>query len=302
MATADILLMSVTSIGVLWLVLLFIKRRQRRHKALALRRQALDRYQEDVALRQRMYERRKDEALQRQSVLSCEVGDVKAGEPVGLEHNSDKYLTKGESSEISLVYLLIQSGIPANTIFHDLYVKKVGDEYTQIDVVVPTNVGILVFEVKDYSGWIFGDATQEKWTQVLAYGQEKHQFYNPLKQNEGHINALRGTLEQLQRIPFFSIVVFFGNNEIRNLTNVPYQSYVIYPNEVESLVKRILSSFPPAPYTNKWAVMDMLTVAVENGEREDIVSLHTNRVKARYAHKYESSYSYREPLYRYYRK
>lgn len=302
MAAADIVPMGIIGVGILCLVVLIIVRRRRYQKALKLRKGVLKRYQEDVALRQRVFQGRQEDAKQPNATPSCYVDAVNAKEQVGQELGSVKYLTKGESSEIELVYLLMRSGIPANTIFHDLYVKKIGDEYTQIDVVVPTNVGILVFEVKDYSGWIFGDATKEKWTQVLAYGKERHHFYNPLKQNEGHINALRGTLEQLQRIPFFSIVVFFGNNEIRNLTNVPYQSYVIYPNEVESLVKRILTSFPPAPYTNKWAVMDMLTAAVENGEREDIVSLHTNRVKARYAHKYESSYSYREPLYRYYRK
>lgn len=297
MGVSGVLSMCIIGAGLLWLVVLIIVRRRRYQKALKLRNEALERYQEDVALRQRNYERSQEEA-----VRSCEIDGTDADESVGWGINSVKYLTKGESSEVDLVYLLTQSGIPASTIFHDLYVKKIGDEYTQIDVVVPTNVGMLVFEVKDYSGWIFGDATKEKWTQVLAYGQEKHQFYNPLKQNEGHINALRGTLEQLQRIPFFSIVVFFGNSKIRSLTNVPYQSYVIYPNEVESLVKRILSSYPPAPYTNKWAVMDMLTAAVQNGEREDIVSLHTNRVKARYAHKYESSYSYKAPSFRYYRK
>ena len=31
---------------------------------------------------------------------------------------------------------------------------------TQVDVVVATKKGIIVFEIKDYSGWIFGNEQQ----------------------------------------------------------------------------------------------------------------------------------------------
>lgn len=59
---------------------------------------------------------------------------------------------------------------------------------SQIDVVVATNVGIIVFEVKDYSGWIYGNGNQQKWTQVLSHGREKYRFYNPILQNRSHIS------------------------------------------------------------------------------------------------------------------
>ena len=84
-------------------------------------------------------------------------------------------LSRGESSEQDLIYRLIKAGIPASTIFHDLYIPT-QHGHTQIDLVVPTNIGIFVFEVKDYSGWIFGNGKHNKWTQVLAYGQEKYHF------------------------------------------------------------------------------------------------------------------------------
>ena len=48
-----------------------------------------------------------------------------------------------------------------NVIFHDLYVEKHKGHFSQIDLVVVTEVGIIVFEVKDYSGWIFG-----KWESI----------------------------------------------------------------------------------------------------------------------------------------
>lgn len=67
-------------------------------------------------------------------------------------------------------------GINPRAIFHDLYIQKPNGEYTQIDVAVATKTGIIVFEVKDYSGWIFGSEHQKYWTQLLAYGKEKASF------------------------------------------------------------------------------------------------------------------------------
>src|ERR1700712_1708408 len=74
---------------------------------------------------------------------------------------------RGTRTERDLVLKLLKTGIPAQTIFHDLYVKKYNGNFSQIDVVVATKVGILVFEVKDYSGWIFGAGHDSQWTQVL---------------------------------------------------------------------------------------------------------------------------------------
>lgn len=79
-----------------------------------------------------------------------------------------------------MILSLLKEGINPKAIFHDLYIQKTNGEYTQIDVAVATKAGIIVFEVKDYSGWIFGNGHQRYWTQILAYGEEKHRFYNPV--------------------------------------------------------------------------------------------------------------------------
>lgn len=89
-----------------------------------------------------------------------------------------------------------------------MYIQKTSGEYTQVDVAVATRTGIIVFEVKDYSGWIFGNDRQKYWTQLLAYGKEKHRFYNPVMQNAGHIQAIRHIyitrkMERQKTAPFF---------------------------------------------------------------------------------------------------
>ena len=198
--------------------------------------------------------------------------------------------TRGEYSERDLIYRLVKCGIPENTIFHDVYVPHKGG-HTQIDVVVPTNVGVFVFEVKDYSGWIFGNGLRDKWTQVLSYGEEKHQFYNPIKQNEGHIEALKRSLPQFQNVPFFSIVVFYGSSEIRALSNVPENCRVVYPSQVAKLVKNSIASLSPAPYTDKWEVMRFLKSTMANGTNQEIVAEHLRRAQAASRGKYKSTYN-----------
>ena len=71
-----------------------------------------------------------------------------------LETVTNKY--RGTSTERLMVLKLLKSGISNKVIFHDLYLKKSGNQFCQIDIVVATKVGIVVFEIKKYNGWIFG--------------------------------------------------------------------------------------------------------------------------------------------------
>lgn len=113
-------------------------------------------------------------------------------------------ITRGERSERRVILKLLKEGINPKAIFHDLYIQKPNGEYTQVDVAVATKAGIIVFEVKDYSGWIFGNENQRYWTQLLDYGKEKHRFYNPVMQNAGHIQVIRRCLPQNPGIPIYS--------------------------------------------------------------------------------------------------
>ena len=83
---------------------------------------------------------------------------------------------------------------------------------TEIDAVMFSPYGIFVFEVKHYSGWIFGDAKSKKWMQTFR--RSRHQFQNPLHQNYKHIAALR-EITNLDEAYFRSIVVFTGKAEFK---------------------------------------------------------------------------------------
>lgn len=94
---------------------------------------------------------------------------------------------------------------------HDLLIPLY-ESTTQIDHLYVSRYGIFVVETKNYAGWIYGDAEQKQWTQVLY--QQKRRFYNPLKQNETHIKALAYLLK-LPVETFHSIVVFVGEAEFK---------------------------------------------------------------------------------------
>ncbi len=117
------------------------------------------------------------------------------------ENNLIQTVTKthrGTRTERKLVFQLLNAGFPAITVYHDLYLQNRNGRSTQIDVALATKVGIIVFEVKDYSGWIYGSVNQMNWTQVLAYRKEKHRFYNPILQNQRHFDNLKTKLTDFQ--------------------------------------------------------------------------------------------------------
>lgn len=187
-------------------------------------------------------------------------------------------LDRGTESERDLVYKLIRSGIPAKTIFHDLLIEKGNSEYSQIDVVVPTKVGILVFEIKDYSGWIFGNGGHEQWTQVMTYGKEKYRFYNPIRQNASHIRYLRKELNLSDNTPVFSIIVFYGNCALRELNYIPRNTFVIKPHRLSDVIANILNNYPEAIFADKWEIVRLLRAAVDRGSSTIATQQHIQNI------------------------
>lgn len=123
---------------------------------------------------------------------------------------------KGKFSE-KLVYRKISKLSDEYIIFNNLQFENNGYS-TQIDHVVVSPYGVFVIETKGYKGWILGGENSEYWTQTIY--KSKHQFYNPIKQNEGHIRYLRYLLRCSKKIPFIPIVVFNNSANLKvNVTN-----------------------------------------------------------------------------------
>ena len=91
------------------------------------------------------------------------------------------------------------------------------DGTTQIDHILVSRFGVFVIETKNYKGWIFGDARQAKWTQVLF--KYKFRFQNPIVQNFGHVRTVQDLLDFLPLDAVKSLVVFTGEAEFK--TEIP---------------------------------------------------------------------------------
>ena len=188
-------------------------------------------------------------------------------------------LNRGTSSERELILGLLKNGIPKETIFHDLMIKKNNNKFSQIDMVIPTKEGIIVFEVKEYSGWIFGSGNNTNWTQILAYGKKKYKFYNPIKQNNTHITELKKTLKQFQKIPFFSIIVFFGDCELKEINYIPNGTFIVKAQRIFEVLNLIKTENKPTSYTNKREVVDTLKKLVSLGENVEYQKKHIENIK-----------------------
>ena len=187
-------------------------------------------------------------------------------------------LNRGTKTERDLVLKLLKHGIPAQTIFHDLCIEKNNGEFSQIDVVVATTEGIIVFELKDYSGWIYGNGNYSHWTKVLAYGKRKYRFYNPIKQNKNHIGTLRKQLKQFENIPFYSIIAFYGDCELKEINYVPKGTFLVKSPRIFEVLKLIKKNNEAASYTDKKEIVRILKQAVKNGENISNQEKHVENI------------------------
>lgn len=102
--------------------------------------------------------------------------------------------------------------------------------------------GIIVFESKNYSGWIFGTVDQLNWTKTLPSGHgrsHKEHFYNPVMQNANHIKHLRTIVGD--EIPIYSIIVFSERCTLKSIDLKDISVPVINRDHVQEEVERIFS-------------------------------------------------------------
>lgn len=132
--------------------------------------------------------------------------EILKGEQPGIIKTLLNYENAGQFGEFSTEFALTNNNLDGNFIvLKNIYVPIKG-KTTEIDLLMIHEKGIFVFESKNYSGWIFGDAEQFNWTQALRNGQ-KNRFYNPIRQNQTHIKALAIYLG-LPMSAFISYIVF----------------------------------------------------------------------------------------------
>lgn len=181
-----------------------------------------------------------------------------------------KPLIKGKVGELSVAALLATLPDEEYITLHDIMLKTPKGT-AQIDHIVISVYGIFAIETKNYSGWIFGKETDQYWTQTL--GKEKHRFYNPIRQNYGHIKALELLLDPLGRLLFISIVAFPGNCELKTKP-----SGVVYYGNLISEIKQ----YKECVLTKSQITRIAATISNANITKKDIRKQHVSNIRAKY--------------------
>ncbi|KRQ86450.1 Nuclease-related domain protein [Caloramator mitchellensis] len=94
-----------------------------------------------------------------------------------------------------------------------------GEKSAQIDHILVCPKGIFSIETKSHLGKIYGNEEEQYWMQYKKSSKGRtygNKFYNPIKQNKGHINALRNLLNDKYYIN--SIIVFTSAKELKVYT------------------------------------------------------------------------------------
>lgn len=104
--------------------------------------------------------------------------------------NRSEYKTSGQGGERFLYRELLKLGIPETQVFRNVYIPVPNKPHktTELDILVLSKKGILIFEHKTYQGKIYGDGHSKRW---LQYYHGKRTFLSPIEQNRYHRACLQ---------------------------------------------------------------------------------------------------------------
>lgn len=175
--------------------------------------------------------------------------------------SNEKAERKGQMGEAIVQDILSRLGNEYINL-HDIMIQGSSGRTSQIDHIVLSPYGIFVLETKAYNSYVKGYEDAKNWIQFLKNGQ-RHEFYNPIKQNEGHIKALRTVLnDTTDSRPFVSIVVFVGTKDVEVEAT---KAIVVRENELLTAIQKHTERKMPVEQARKMA--DVLRKANITGEK-----------------------------------
>lgn len=143
------------------------------------------------------------------------------------------YFNIGNYGEFKL-YRKVARKFGRDKVYTNVYLDNKNTDHTEIDVIALSSNGIYVFEMKNYSGYIYGSENDEYWTQVLNKFT-KNKFYNPLRQNYVHCKAVERYLE-LKENAIIPVIVFSNHSKLSKI-NISKDKNVLQIKDVMRFIK-----------------------------------------------------------------
>lgn len=175
----------------------------------------------------------------------------------------------GEKKVAKVLKKLSSSG--KYKIINDLYLPLY-DKTTQIDHVLIGSFGLVVIETKNLSGEVYGDPKKKDWLHIV--GSKKHTLYNPLMQNQTHIDCIRHILgkENLYSVTIDSLIVFSAK-KIQPF--VPNKLPIIRINQLKKYLKK-----PEYSKDNKINAQKIYDALIKNQVTDKkLIANHNKNVK-----------------------
>ena len=139
----------------------------------------------------------------------------------------------------------------------------------QIDHIVVSKYGVFVIEMKNYGGTVKGKEKDEEWIQNI--GSKRNTLKNPIKQNHGHVLALKDVTKEKESI--FIPIVCFGNNVELDL-NV--YSKVVKLKEINKTIK----SFKEEKIKNVDKILELINkanITDKKARKQHVSSIKKNK-------------------------
>ena len=159
----------------------------------------------------------------------------------------------GTRGEFEVYHMLRKNGFTNAKYIFNREIPKSDGLNTELDLIIIHEKGIFVIESKHYTTRIYGNALDHDLT-IIDHGGNKKSIYNPIKQNENHVVALKEFLRLKdlyindETTPVYSIVVFTaeGNdktdNIISGISTIGTETKVCTSQNVYHIIKQLVSS------------------------------------------------------------
>ena len=122
---------------------------------------------------------------------------------------------KGRLGEYDL-YIKLVNIFGKENVFVNLYIPTSSFTNTEVDLLVLSQYGIFIFEMKNLGGEIYGDENTKDWYAVFNKSR-KFNFYNPFMQNKTHATAVENYLK-LNTAETIPIVVFADRSHLQHVS------------------------------------------------------------------------------------
>lgn len=201
------------------------------------------------------------------------------------EEQNRKAVRKGELGEYKIDIQLEQ--LPTDYRFISDILIRTKKGLTQIDHVIVTPVGIFVIETKNYLGKIYGKQFDKDWTQYNN-GQKTY-FYNPIKQNYGHVMALMELLKAHSTVGIQSIISFTRRCELRidlDLRTADSDVTVVYDTDLTNALMKKVRAITQSMKDNLLSTDDIIkihhTLEDANIKDPEIRKQHISEIKKKH--------------------